>query len=233
MRITATHYTTLAAPPEGAVVIDVIRAFTVAAYALAGGAARLLLVRGVADALALREMLPDALLAGEVGGRLIAGFHLNNSPSAMAQADVRGRTIIQRTGAGTQGAAAAAAARHLMVASLVNASATVAHIRRLNLDEVTLIPTASGPAGNEIEDEVCAAYLRALLTEPEQADEILAAGLRQLEASGRYGIFGDDTDFPAADVDAILAIDRFPFAMAGTPLTATPFPVVEVKTAPV
>ncbi|HEX5545811.1 MAG TPA: 2-phosphosulfolactate phosphatase, partial [Ktedonobacterales bacterium] len=56
------------------VVIDVLRAFTVSAYALAGGARELLLVRGVEEALTLRdEAHPDALLAGEVGGRLIPG----------------------------------------------------------------------------------------------------------------------------------------------------------------
>jgi hypothetical protein len=52
------------------VVIDVIRAFTVAAYAFAGGAQRLWLVRTVEEALALREREPGALLAGEIGGRI-------------------------------------------------------------------------------------------------------------------------------------------------------------------
>src|SRR5260221_11956752 len=86
------------------IVIDVIRAFTVAAYAFAGGAARFWLVSAVDEAFALREREPRALLAGEVGGRLIPGFDFNNSPSLMAAADVYGRLLIQRTGAGTQGA---------------------------------------------------------------------------------------------------------------------------------
>src|SRR5579883_1599931 len=80
------------------IVIDVIRAFTVAAYAFAEGARELWLVRTVEDALALRELAPDALLAGEIGGRLISGFDLNNSPYMMTRANVRGRRIIQRTG---------------------------------------------------------------------------------------------------------------------------------------
>src|SRR5690349_5210838 len=86
------------------IVIDVIRAFTVATYAFAGGARRLWLVRTTDEAFALRQQEPRALLAGEIGGRLIPGFDLNNSPSLMAATNVRGRTIIQRTGAGTQGA---------------------------------------------------------------------------------------------------------------------------------
>ena len=83
------------------VVIDVLRAFTTAAYAFAGGATKILLVRTVEEALALRELVPDALLIGEVGGRLIPGLDLNNSPSVMAATEVAGRPLIQRTGAGT------------------------------------------------------------------------------------------------------------------------------------
>src|SRR5438067_3028958 len=83
------------------IVIDVIRAFTVAAYAFAGGAHRLLLVRTVEEAHALRTRFPEALLVGEIGGRLISGFDLNNSPSLVAATNVSGRILIQRTGAGT------------------------------------------------------------------------------------------------------------------------------------
>ena len=122
------------------IVIDVIRAFSVAAYALAGGAQALWLVRTVEEAFALRERNPEALLsgsspqqgrqeqkillAGEVGGRLIPGFDLNNSPALMMDSDVRGRILVQRTGAGTQGALAVANAAHILLSSLVNARAT-------------------------------------------------------------------------------------------------------------
>jgi 2-phosphosulfolactate phosphatase len=113
------------------IVIDVIRAFTVAAYAYAGGASRLWLVRATDEAFALRKRELTSLLAGEVGGRLIPGFDLNNSPSVMAASDLRGRSIIQRTGAGTQGAVKAQDATHLLICSLVNARATAQHAREL------------------------------------------------------------------------------------------------------
>ena len=106
------------------IVIDVIRAFSVAAYAFSRGAQRLWLVRSIEDAFALREREPNALLAGEVGGRLIPGFDFNNSPSLMAAADVNGRLLIQCTGAGTQGAVGAVNATHMLICSLVNAKAT-------------------------------------------------------------------------------------------------------------
>ena len=206
------------------VVIDVLRAFTVSAYALAGGARELLLVRTVEEAIALRaECHPDALLAGEVGGRLIPGFDLNNSPAVMRASDVRGRLIIQRTGAGTQGAVNARHATHLLVASLVNAQATVAYAAQLAASDaaqqITLVPTAGtvedeGPRA--IEDEVCARYMEALLREQEDAVDVLARGVAELEANERLGIWSQGfEDFPPGDVPAALAANRFPFAMEG------------------
>lgn len=90
---------------EGVVVaIDVIRAFSVAAYAFAGGAETLWLVRTIEEAFALRQsaggILEGAaetpLLIGEVKGRLVPGFDLNNSPTMMQAADVKGRSLLIR-----------------------------------------------------------------------------------------------------------------------------------------
>src|SRR6185437_3438701 len=207
-----------------AVVIDVLRAFTVAAYALAGGARELLLVRSVAEALALRaESHPDALLAGEVDGRMIPGFDINNSPVMMRAAGVRDRLIIQRTGAGTQGAVSARHASRLLVASLVNARATATYAAHLAtahaLEQITLVPTANtiedeGRAA--IEDDICADYLEALLHGRDDASSILTQGIARLEANERLGIWSQGlADFPPDDVTAALAVDQFDFAMAG------------------
>jgi len=206
------------------VVLDVLRAFTVSAYALAGGARELLLVRGVEEALTLRdEAHPEALLAGEVGGRLIPGFDLNNSPARMQSAEVRDRLIIQRTGAGTQGAVNARHASRLLVASLVNARATATHAARLaaevGADQITLMPTAGSfeDGGRQtIEDDACADYLEALLTGNEDADAVLARSIERISAGECSGIFFQGMeDFPAGDVTAALAANRFDFAMEG------------------
>ncbi len=203
------------------IVIDVIRAFTVAAYAFAGGARGLWLVRTVEEALALRERERGALLAGEIGGRLIEGFDLNNSPARMARADVRGRRIIQRTGAGTQGAVGATGASHLLVGALVNARATAAHARALAAATgapVTLMPTnmIAHEGGNAVEDDLCADYLEALLRERPDASDVLAHAISVLRESGRLRAFETGhPDLPPDDVPAFLAADRFGFAMVG------------------
>ncbi len=214
------------------IVIDVIRAFSVAAYACLRGARRLWLVRSVEDAFALRERKSDALLAGEVGGRLIPGFDFNNSPSLMAASDVDGRLLIQRTGAGTQGAVAAVNAKHLLICSLVNAKATAVYARHLAQTTgglITLLPTYY--KRDEVsEDSVCADYLEALLKGQDDAKISLDKQIAQLEQAGRFDFlkFGDP-DFPFEDIAAIVAIDRFDFVMLGTHKHWQGIPYVEVE----
>lgn len=217
------------------IVIDVIRAFSVAAYAFAGGARALWLVRTQEEAFALRQRAPDALLAGEIGGRLIPGFDLNNSPAAMARADVRGRFIIQRTGAGTRGAAAAAKARHLLVGSLVNARATARLARRLADEDavpVALFPTDVTAGIETFEDDICADYLEALLRDAGGASEALARGIEYLRRCGRLDAYqSGDSDFPSDDIPAVMDVDRFDFGMVGSRRECTGIRYVEVRRA--
>lgn len=204
------------------IVIDVIRAFSVASYALANGARGIWLVRAVEDALALREREPSALLAGEVGGRLIPGFDFDNSPARMAAADLSGKLLIQRTGAGTRGAVDAVNARRLLLGALVNAHATAAHARALALADdglVTLVPTESSAGRDDtaMEDYICADYLEALLGERSDAPAVLAECLARIRGSGRLDVFAKGyPDFPPDDVPAFMAADRFAFAIEGT-----------------
>ena len=195
-----------------AVVIDVIRAFTVAAYAFSRGAEDILLVGTVEEAFALRERFPDALLIGEVGGRQIPGFDINNSPTRMAGADVRGRRLIQRTGAGTQGVVAAAHADSIVLASLVVARATAEYIQRQAAPVVSIVAMAGDVSHAPMEDDFCGDVIAALLRgeTPDTSrlrDAILATPHAQLFLNP------DDPDFIPSDLDYVLAVDRFDFAM--------------------
>ena len=89
-----------------AVVIDVLRAFTTAAYVFNAGTRSIQLVRTVEEALAIRHLQPGTLVMGEVGGLKPAGFDFGNSPTALLGLNLDGRHLVQRTGAGTQGAIA-------------------------------------------------------------------------------------------------------------------------------
>ena len=148
------------ANPDGAtVVIDVIRAFTTAHYAFVGGAREIRLVATADAALLLKQHDPSLLLAGEIDALPIEGFDFGNSPHEIRQANVRDRTLVQRT---TNGVIATLAARHsatVLVAGLVNAEATAGWLRRQPWQDILLV--ASHPHGDE--DLACAEYLRGLL----------------------------------------------------------------------
>ncbi len=204
------------------IVIDVIRAFSVAGYAFAGGARKLWLVRTKEEALALHEREPEALVGGEIGGRLIPGFDFNNSPSQMAMRDVYGHLLIQRTGAGTQGAVnVSQTASTILLSALTNASATATYAHKLAKTTgecITLLPTAHFEDSTYWdEDKICADYIEALLREPTNAPDLLKRGIAHLQATQRLAAWMEDhPDFPKEDIAAVFATNRFHFAMVGT-----------------
>src|SRR5205807_237481 len=107
-----------------AVVIDVLRAFTVSAYALAGGARECFLVATVEEARALAAETTGSLISAEVDTLPIPGIAISNSPTQITQADCAGRTLVQRTSAGTPVINAVHESHDIYAASFVVATAT-------------------------------------------------------------------------------------------------------------
>lgn len=83
------------------VAIDVIRATTVAVTAVAGGR-RCLVAANLDDAIALRERIGNAILAGELGGHMPFGFEMNNSPADLVGRDDVDRPLIMLSTSGTE-----------------------------------------------------------------------------------------------------------------------------------
>lgn len=197
------------------VVIDVLRAFTTAAFAFHAGAEAITVVSTVEEAFALRDANPDWLLMGEERGLPVKGFDFSNSPVAIANHDLTGRSLVQRTSAGTQGLVQSEKAEHLLAASLCCARATVAHIGTLRPERVTLVITGAhlGHAIRGDEDRACADYLEALMREEEPPDsDSLRRRVRQSWAGRKFTDPGQP-QFSPIDLDYALAVDRFPFAM--------------------
>jgi 2-phosphosulfolactate phosphatase len=194
------------------VVIDVLRAFTTAAYALAAGALDIILVASVEEAFALRAEHPGILLMGEVGGWPIAGFDFGNSPSAFVERDLSGCHLVQRTSAGTQGVVLSRQADSLLAASLVCASATAGTIRRHAPASLTFVITGAHSGRSGDEDAACADLIEALL-KGESLD--VAEIARRVRASDTGQLFTDPASaaFPPADLACAVDIDRFDFAM--------------------
>jgi 2-phosphosulfolactate phosphatase len=192
------------------VVIDVLRAFTVSAYALAGGARECRLVGEVWEAEALAGRLPGAVVSAEVDGLPVPGIEISNSPTMVFDADLRGKVLVQRTSSGTQCMLAAAGADRLYAGSLVVAAATAAAVRAVEPAVVTLV--ASGEDRGHSEDSACAGYLEGLLCgSPVDLEELL----EPLRASERYRLFQEGLwpGFPPSDLELALTPDRFGFSM--------------------
>ncbi len=195
------------------VVIDVLRAFTTAAFAFAAGAKELLLVSGIEEAFALREKMPDALLMGENRGIFIPGFDYGNSPAALIGEDLNGRSLIQRTSAGTQGVINSKNADQILVSSFVVADATVKHIRALAPAQITFVNSGIHPTKKELgeEDIICSDYLTSLLegAHPDPAPYLQ----RVLECPTSIKFQNAPDDTLQDDLNCAVDLDRFPFAL--------------------
>lgn len=194
------------------VVVDVLRAFTTAALALAAGATAVRCVGSVSDALAARAAHPDSLAIGEVDGRRPPGFDLGNSPTALADTAVDGRLLIQRTTAGTQGLVAAAPnATALYACSFVCAGPTARVLTTLAPDSVSFVLTGVDHRDGD-EDRACADYVAALIAD---ADTDPRSYLERVRSADAAAAFRDplDPDMPASDVDHALRLDAVDFAL--------------------
>ncbi|MFC9389499.1 2-phosphosulfolactate phosphatase [Streptomyces venezuelae] len=221
-----TRHADLAEAPAVAVVVDVMRAFTVAAWAFAQGAEKIVLAESLDEALALKARHPDWVTLKD--GPAAPGFDAVNSPGLLRSVDLRGRTVVQKTTAGTVGALAVKEAGLVLCASFVVAEATARVLRTRGGEPVTFVVT--GEDGRADEDLACAQYIaRRAAGEETDAGEFLrrAAGSRaaaELTEGIRQGTHPDD-------VELCLELDRFPFAMAAA--LEGPSNLMVMKTIPV
>lgn len=192
------------------VVIDVIRSFTVSAYALAGGARECLLVPTVAQALALHARIPGSLLSAEEDALPVPGIPISNSPTQIKEADLKGRVLVQRSSAGTTVMAALESADDIYAASLVVAQATVRACLSQRPRVLTLLASADHP-----EDHACALYMEGLIRGEQPDMDRLLQPLRESERYARARS-GGWPGFPPTDLDLSLLPDRFDFAMPAT-----------------
>ncbi|MFD7701714.1 2-phosphosulfolactate phosphatase [Streptomyces caelestis] len=204
--------TELVEVPSVAVVVDVMRAFTVAAWAFAQGAEKIVLAESLDEALALKTRRPDWVALKD--GPPAPGFDTVNSPGLLRSIDLGGRTVVQKTTAGTVGALAVKEASLVLCAGFVVAEATARLLRARRCDSVTFVVT--GEDGRADEDLACAQYIarRAAGAGADAAEFLRRADASRAAAELREGVRqGAHPD----DVALCLELDRFPFAMVATP----------------
>ena len=171
-------------------VIDVLRASTVAAIALANGARAVVPLESSDEVITRSKSFDrsEVRLAGERKMNPIPGFDFGNSPREFTREAVEGKTVLFTTTNGTSAFLAVQGARDVVVASYVNFSAVLTMMRtavRAGTD-VTIVC-----AGREkefaLEDAGCAGrYVRQLATRTPDVETNDGARASELIAK-RYG----------------------------------------------
>jgi 2-phosphosulfolactate phosphatase len=167
-------------PGTVAVVIDVLRATSTMAQALASGYDRVLCCVEIEDAHALAETEGPAKLAGERSLEHIAGFDFGNSPREIAGAPAAGTLILTTTNGTRRLVAAAARYERVYVGSLLNLDAVTAAARESG-EEVAIL--CAGVLGELTIDDVYCAGRIAEAIGGQNTDSATAA----IRLAGTYG----------------------------------------------
>jgi 2-phosphosulfolactate phosphatase len=164
------------APAEAAsaplgIVVDVLRATSTIAQALASGYRRVLCCAEIDDAQALRAQIPDALLGGERNAVRIEGFDVGASPREFVEP--RAETLILSTTNGTRAILETAErCDNVVLGSLLNLAA----VAKAAQAEDAVIVCAGFQGAFALDDAYCAGRIVQLL-DGEPSDAAIAAGL--------------------------------------------------------
>lgn len=191
------------------IVVDVLNSFSTTAYALGCGAEKVILVSKVNEALALVKAIPGSLTMGSEDGKRVKEFDFDASPWSFSGIDLTGKILIQCIPAFTLSALKNVQCHKILASSFVVAEATIARIQAIAPDEVTFIPTCNDASE---QDRAFAEYMIDKLQG--NFDSSAAPFLRRVMASPTAKkLIELQGEYPFSDLDAVLAVDSFPFAM--------------------
>jgi 2-phosphosulfolactate phosphatase len=198
------------------IVVDVIRATSSIAQALASGYERVLCCAEIEDARALRRDLgAEAVVGGERNAVVVEGFDVGASPRNFALAP-RAKTLILTTTNGTRSILTAASRCEIvLIGSLLNLSAVARAAREAGGDVAIICSGFNGAFA--LDDAYCAGRIVAALdgdrSDAAIAAEVIASGwpdpLEGLNAR-TYGPPGLEADIQfCAQVDLLDTVPRF------------------------
>lgn len=164
------------------------------------------------EAFRLKRMNPEWVLMGERGGRRVDGFDYGNSPYEIRDVDFTGKTVIQSTGAGTQGVVRARGAEEIILASFVTAGATIEYVRKKRPELLSIVPMGDRGIEPSIEDELCADYIEMGLRGIRMDFEEIK---RKIRASPSGAKFFDPSQpqYRPEDFYMALELDKFNFIL--------------------
>ena len=206
-------------------VVDVLRASTSIAVALANGARSVIPMASSEEVVSRAKTLArsEVRLAGERKMQPVPGFDVGNSPLEFSREAVEGKTVLMSTTNGTAAVLAVQGARDVVVASYVNFSAVLSMLRaalRGGTDVAILC------AGHErrfaLEDASCAGlYVQQLISKQTKAeindaaqsailiDKKFGTNYKRMLKASSHGMALVEAGF-ADDLDAAADLDGYP-----------------------
>lgn len=131
------------------IVVDVLRAFTTCCFVFKNGAKTIIPVSDLDAAYKLIKDYPYFISIGERKGLKLPGFNYGNSPAEIENVDLKDKTVILTTSAGTQGIVKAINADSVITGAFVNAQAVVDYIGKQKPKVVSFIVTDNRYKDNE------------------------------------------------------------------------------------
>lgn len=155
---------------------------------------------------------------GEDHGLRPDGFDFPNSPVAVSRADLRNRTMVQRTSAGTQGVVGAVDAGRLWAASLVCSPATARAVGASGLGDPSYVITGcfpDRPDDTGDDDRLTADVIERVRTGRPIDPTAIAKQLLDTRQASRVRALGPE-HFDPLDLEFAARVDHFDFAMEVT-----------------
>jgi 2-phosphosulfolactate phosphatase len=158
-------------PAPVGVVVDVLRATSTIAQALASGYRRVLCCAEIDEALALRAEIPDSLVGGERKAAQVEGFDVGASPREFLEP--RAETLILSTTNGTRAILETAQrCEEVVLGSLLNLDA----VARVSAERGAVVVCAGFQGAFALDDAYCAGRI-VQLVESERTDAAIGAEL--------------------------------------------------------
>jgi 2-phosphosulfolactate phosphatase len=193
------------------VVIDVLRAFTTACYAIKSNPKDYIIVPDIDSAYKLKRENADYILIGERDGVNIPGFDYGNSPMEIKGVDFSNRTIVHTTTLGTQGVINALRyTKEVITGSFVNAKAIINFLKKVNPNTVYLFSTNGLTDGNE--DVMLAKYIKGYFENKPLDINNIRENLMKHESGIRY-LVNPKTKYSKRDFFLALELDKFNFVL--------------------
>jgi 2-phosphosulfolactate phosphatase len=194
MRVDVFLSPSVVTPPDvqnrAVVVVDVLRASTSIATALANGARAVIPLASSEEVASRAKNLErsEVRLAGERRMQPIPSFDLGNSPLEFSRTNVEGKTVLMSTTNGTGAILAVQGAKDIIVGSYVNFSAALGPLRAgLKAGTDVAIVCAGNERHFSLEDSACAGLFVQHLVAKYAKAELNDAAQAALVLNKKYG----------------------------------------------